>query len=495
MKSLAELTQQIRESEIIGNPGFTPVGITLDSRQAGEGMLFAALRGTKTDGHLFIQSAIQQGAGAILCEELPTGSFPGVTFVKSGDSAEALGQLATAFYDHPSSRLTLVGVTGTNGKTTVATLLYELFERLGFPSGLISTIRIINHKTEESTLHTTPDAITINRHLVGMVNAGCSHAFMEVSSHALEQKRTSGLKFAGGIFTNLTHDHLDYHAGFDAYLRAKKSFFDALPAGAFALTNKDDRHGEVMLQNCKANHTTYASRTVADFQAKLMEQHIEGMQIEMDGQEIWSPFIGRFNVSNLLAVYSAARLLGVDKEQILSALTTLHPVEGRLEKVTLAKGVTGMVDYAHTPDALEKVLTTLQDLRSGSCRIITLFGAGGDRDKSKRPVMARVACRLSDKVIITSDNPRSEDPEVIIQEIRKGVPPEFNQEVFCITNRREAIRVAIALAQPGDMILIAGKGHETYQEIHGVRYHFDDREILREATLSGGDIKEDESNK
>jgi len=478
MKKLHSLIENIKIEELIGSPEAAISGLTMDSRAVVPGMLFAAVRGSQNDGHTYIPQAIAQGATAILCEQIPTGAWGEVAIIRVQNAAQAIGLLAAAFYDQPSETIKVVGVTGTNGKTTIATLLYRLFENLGYPSGLISTIRVCVHREATAATHTTPDPITFQRHLAAMVAAGCQYAFVEVSSHAMDQNRVAGVKFAGGIFTNLTRDHLDYHKDFQSYLRAKKSFFDQLDTQAFALTNKEDRNGLVMFQNCKAHQYTYATSGVADFEGRMLEEYLDGMLVSFDSKELWIKFIGRYNVSNLLAVYSAALLLGQDKDQVLAQMSMLEPVEGRLETVLLGNDRIGIVDYAHTPDALENVLSTLVELKKPGSRIITVFGAGGDRDHGKRPLMAEVACRLSDQVIITSDNPRTEIPENIIADIQAGVPRPAEKRVLSITNRHEAIKTAVALANKGDIILIAGKGHETYQEINGIRHHFDDREEL-----------------
>ena len=477
MKKLRELTAEIEILQWIGDMDMIPTGIFLDSRGVSEGALFAAIRGTRADGKEFIQDAVKNGARAIICEERPTNPFPGITYVVTANASAALGLVASSWYEHPSRRMKVIGITGTNGKTTIATLLYQLFEALGYPSGLLSTIRVSVHGDDEPATHTTPDALSIQRHLARMVEAGCTHAFMEVSSHALHQNRVSGVSFAGAVFSNLTRDHLDYHPTFAQYLQAKKSLFDALGKNGFALINLDDKNGRVMVQNCRSKISTYSIRTAAGFHARIVEQHVDGMQINLEGQELWVRFTGAFNASNLLAVYGAAMLLSQKSEEVIPLLSSLLPVEGRLETIPLGNRITGVVDYAHTPDALENVLSTLRNLK-GSGRIITLFGAGGDRDKGKRPAMAEVACRLSDLVIVTSDNPRSEDPMTIIRDIQEGIPVGKRSVVISNADRREAIRTAFNLAKPGDIILVAGKGHETYQEIHGVKHHFDDREEL-----------------
>jgi UDP-N-acetylmuramoyl-L-alanyl-D-glutamate--2,6-diaminopimelate ligase len=455
--------------------------ITLDSRKVGPGSLFAAIRGTRSDGHAFIGKAPESGAAAILCESLPLELKPGVAYVEVPDSSEAFGWLASNFFDNPSGRLRLVGVTGTNGKTTTATLLYELFLSLGYKVGLISTIENKVNKRSIPSTHTTPDAGAINLLIRQMVEAGCDYAFMEVSSHAVVQRRIAGLNFAGGVFTNITHEHLDYHKTFQAYIEAKKMFFDKLPASAFALVNGDDKRGTVMLQNTAARTFTFALHKPADFKAKILENSLSGLHLELDGAEFHARLIGEFNAYNLLGVYAAATLLGQDKAEVLRALSALKAAEGRFEyTVASQRDVTAIVDYAHTPDALEKVLSTIHRLRKGGGRILTVVGCGGDRDRTKRPLMAKVACDYSDQVILTSDNPRTEDPEAIIREMEAGVPPYALQKRLSIVNRREAIRAACQMAQPGDVILVAGKGHEKYQEIQGVKHPFDDMEILRE---------------
>jgi len=483
MRSLKGILSGLAILENRGGDEVMIAGLELNSAKIEKGFLFAAIRGSHSDGHRFIPQAIEKGAVAILCEEIPEYTHPGIAFIRVDNSAKAIGTVSSAFYGNPSEKLKVIGVTGTNGKTTVATCLYELFENLGYPSGLISTIRIHIHNKISETTHTTPDAITVSRLLAEMVEEGCSFVFMEVSSHALDQHRVHGVHFAGGIFTNLTRDHLDYHPDFRSYLNAKKSFFDNLDPEAFALTNLEDRNGEIMLQNCKAKCFTYSTRGAAGFEARLAEHHLQGMQILFDGREVWTRFVGRFNVSNLLAVYGSALLSGLDKEEVLVAVSKLAPVEGRLESVDLGLGRTGFVDYAHTPDALGNVLSTLSEFKADKKRIITDFGAGGDRDRGKRPLMAEAACRYSDLVILTSDNPRTENPETIIEEIRKGVPKIKELQTMSIVNRREAIKAAVALAKPGDIILVAGKGHETYQEINGLKHHFDDREELKKFSI------------
>jgi UDP-N-acetylmuramoyl-L-alanyl-D-glutamate--2,6-diaminopimelate ligase len=458
-------------------------GVEFDSRKVKNGSLFVAVKGYKSDGHDYIGSAIESGASAIICEKLPENPEKGVTWIKTNDSARALGQAASNFFGNPSSSLKLVGVTGTNGKTTIATLLYRMFIRLGYKCGLFSTVcNYINEKELEAT-HTTPDPVQLNRLLSEMVSEGCDFAFMEVSSHSADQKRIAGLKFVGGIFTNLTHDHLDYHKTFDNYLAAKKSFFDSLSPDAFALVNVDDRNGRVMLQNCQARHYTFSVRRMADYRCNILEQGFEGMGLKMQGVEIWTRFIGDFNASNLLAVYAASELLGASQKEILTIISDLHPVSGRLEVIKSVGGISGIVDYAHTPDALLNVISTINKIREGGVQLITVVGAGGDRDRTKRPKMAAISAEGSTKIILTSDNPRTEDPETIIDEMEAGITPDLKKKVLRISNRHEAIKTAVMLANKGDVILIAGKGHETYQEIMGVRHHFDDREELRNALL------------
>lgn len=455
--------------------------LELDSRKVGRDSLFAAMTGTKTDGHRFIGQAIEQGAACVLCEKMPGSRPEGVTFIRVKDVPEALGHIADNFFDHPSSALKLVGVTGTNGKTTTASLLYQVFTALGYPCGLLSTIsnRIIDR--ELPATHTTPDVIAINRLLKEMVDSRCEYAFMEVSSHAIDQKRIAGLNFRGGIFTNITHDHLDYHKTFDAYLKAKKAFFDGLPASSFALSNLDDRNGRVMLQNCRADKKFYALQKGADYKGLVLENDFSGMLLRINGTELWSPLVGRFNAYNLLAVYGSARELGAEPEGLLPVLSKIMPAEGRFEYVRDKNGRTAIVDYAHSPDALKNVLETINDVREGSGRLITVVGAGGDRDTSKRPLMAALACKHSNKVVLTSDNPRSEDPMMIIKDMLKGLDAPARSKTISITDRREAIRTACALADKGDIVLVAGKGHEKYQEIKGVRHHFDDKEEVAKA--------------
>ena len=454
-------------------------GVNIDSRQIGQGQVFVAVKGTQVDGHRFIPKAIEQGATVVVCEDMPTEVMDSVTYVRVENTEAAVGPIATAFYGHPTTRLKLVGVTGTNGKTTIATVLYNMFRRLGYKVGLLSTV--CNYVDGEAipTEHTTPDPITLNRLLAQMVDAGCEYAFMEVSSHSVVQHRIGGLTFAGGIFTNLTRDHLDYHKTFENYLNAKKQFFDQLPKDAFAITNADDKHGMVMVQNTRATVKTYSMHGVADFKAKIIESHFEGMYLDINGKEVGVQFIGKFNVSNLLAVYGAAVMLGEAPMDVLVALSEMHPVSGRFEALRSPQGVTAIVDYAHTPDALDNVLTAIHGVLEGRGKVITVCGAGGNRDKGKRPLMAQEAVKQSDRVIITSDNPRFEEPQDIINDMLAGLDSEQMKKVVSIVDRREAIKAACMLAVKGDVILIAGKGHEDYQEVKGVKHHFDDKEEVR----------------
>lgn len=483
MKKIEKILEGIDVISITGNRNISVASIEFDSRNVKEGALFIAVRGSKTDGHNFIGSAIKSGAAAIICETLPSDPEKKICWIKTSDSEKALGLAASNFFGNPSASLKLVGVTGTNGKTTIATLLYRMFIRLGYKCGLFSTVcNYINGKELPAT-HTTPDPVQLNMLLAEMVQEGCDYAFMEVSSHSIDQQRIAGLKFAGGIFTNLTHDHLDYHKTFDNYLAAKKKFFDLLSPGSFALVNADDRNGLVMLQNCKARHYTFSLRSMADFRCNIIEQGFEGMELRIQGEEVWTRFIGDFNASNLLSVYAGSELLGASKKEILTILSDLYPVSGRLEVVKSPGGISGIVDYAHTPDALLNVIDTLNKIREGGVQLITVVGAGGDRDKTKRPKMAAISAEGSTRIILTSDNPRTEDPEKILDDMEAGITPDLKRKTLRIADRREAIKTAVMLANTGDVILIAGKGHETYQEIMGVKYHFDDREELKNALL------------
>ena len=477
---LNELLKHVEVLNALGDTEIEITGVNIDSRRIEAGHLFVAIPGTQTDGHKFIPKAIEQGAVAVLCEYFPNRREPGVTYIAVDSTEDCVGEVATQFYGDPSRQLKLVGVTGTNGKTTIATLLYNMFRKFGHKCGLLSTV--CNYIEDEAIAadHTTPDPIELNRLLAQMVEAGCEYAFMECSSHAIAQKRIGGLKFAGGIFTNLTRDHLDYHGTFENYRDAKKAFFDGLDKDAFAIINADDKNGAVMVQNCKAQIKTYSTRSMADFKAKIIECHFEGMYLEINGKEVGVQFIGKFNVSNLLAVYGTAVMLGKQPEDILLILSTLKSVSGRLEPIRSPEGYTAIVDYAHTPDALQNVLNAIHEVLDGKGFVITVCGAGGDRDKGKRPLMAQEAVKQSDRVIITSDNPRSEDPEDIINDMVGGLDAKQMRKVVTIVDRREAIRTACMMAQKGDVVLIAGKGHEDYQEIQGVKHHFDDREVVRE---------------
>ena len=455
-------------------------GINIDSRLVQPGDAFVAVKGTQTDGHQYIAAAEEKGAVAIICETMPDKLSPNVAYIKFPNVQDVVGKLATAFYGHPSQKLKLVGVTGTNGKTTIATLLYELFRKMGHRCGLLSTVCNYIDGTAYPSTHTTPDAISLNKLLGQMVESGCEYAFMEVSSHALAQQRTGGLEFAGGIFTNLTRDHMDFHETMDNYLKAKKSFFDNLPRNAFAITNLDDKNGPVMVQNCRGDVKNYSTRTICDFRARLIETHLDGMVLEFNNREFATMLTGRFNISNLLAIYGAAVELGKDPDEVLRVLSTMKPVSGRFETQHSPAGYSAIVDYAHTPDAIKNVLGTVNEVLHGRGNIITVIGAGGNRDKGKRPIMAVEAVKGSNKVILTSDNPRFEDPQEIINDMLAGLNDEQRKKVLTITDRKEAIRTACALAQKGDVVVVAGKGHENYQEIQGVKHHFDDKEVINE---------------
>ena len=478
---LSELLKNVEVLNSFGDVDVDITGVNIDSRRIEKGHLFIAIPGTQTDGHKFIPKAIELGAAAVLCECFPETRVPEVTYIAVGSTEDAVGKVATTFYGDPSTKLKLVGVTGTNGKTTIATLLYNMFRKFGHKCGLLSTVCNYIEGEAIPADHTTPDPIELNKLLAQMVEAGCEYAFMECSSHAIAQKRIGGLTFAGGLFTNLTRDHLDYHKTFENYRDAKKAFFDGLSKNAFAITNADDKNGNVMVQNCKAKVKTYSTRSMADFRARIIECPFEGMYLEIDGREVGVQFIGKFNVSNLLAVYGAAVMLGKKPEDILVVLSTLKSVAGRLEPIRSEDGVTAIVDYAHTPDALENVLNAIHEVMEGKGgQVITVCGAGGNRDKGKRPLMAQEAVKQSDRVIITSDNPRFEEPQDIINDMLAGLDQKQMKKVVSIVDRKEAIKTASMLAQKGDVILIAGKGHEDYQEIKGVKHHFDDREVVRE---------------
>ena len=479
MKTLKDLLKDTPVTALHGDGSTTVAALAYDSRAVTRGDCFFATRGTQSDGHDFIPDAVAKGASAVVCEQLPAETAHGVAYVVVPDAAGALADMAAAFYGHPSRELKLVGITGTNGKTTTATLLYDLVRALGYKAGLISTVVYRIEGREVEATHTTPDSIRLNALMREMADAGCEFCFMECSSHAIVQERTRGLSFAGGIFSNITHDHLDYHKTFAEYIRAKKRFFDMLPAGSFALTNLDDRNGRVMVQNTAAAVHTYSLRGMADFRCRIVETHLDGMLLRIDGQEVWVGLLGRFNAYNLLAVYGTAVLLGLDRSEVLRVLSTLRPVNGRFEIVRAANGTTAVVDYAHTPDALENVLRTIEEIRTPQQQLLVVCGCGGDRDRTKRPEMAQIAVQYASTAIFTSDNPRHESPEAILDEMVAGLDP--GTRYLRIADRAEAIRTAVMLSHPGDVILVAGKGHETYQIIGDVKHHFDDREEVRRA--------------
>ena len=480
MKLLSDILYKTGLVETQGSTNVAITAMTFDSRKVEKDGLFVAVRGTQSDGHDFIDKAISLGAVAIVCEEFPKEIIDRISYAKVVDSSLALGIIASNFYDNPSSSLKLIGVTGTNGKTTTVTLLFQLFRAMGLKAGMLTTVRNMINSEEIPSTHTTPDAVELNKLLRRMVDAGCKYAFMEVSSHSVVQKRIAGLEFSGGVFSNITHDHLDYHKTFDEYIKAKKTFFDQLPQSAFAVVNKDDVNGIIMVQNTKALKRSYSISSLADFNCRVLENQFSGLQLNMDNVELWSKLIGSFNAYNLLAVYSTAILLGQDKMNVLMTISTLDSVEGRFEYVRSDSGITGIVDYAHSPDALKNVLSTIKDIRSGNEQVITVVGCGGDRDSAKRPIMSKIACDLSDRVILTSDNPRSEDPESILKQMQNGIEKQNTKKTLSIVDRREAIRTAVALARPGDIVLVAGKGHEKYQEVNGVKYPFDDMGVLKE---------------
>jgi UDP-N-acetylmuramoyl-L-alanyl-D-glutamate--2,6-diaminopimelate ligase len=480
MKLLKDILYQTRIVDLFGNTNVAVDQIAFDSRKVVSFSLFVAVKGTQVDGHKFIDQAILSGAIAIVCEEFPENLKSGITYVKVMDASLALGFIASNFYDNPSSKIKLVGITGTNGKTTTATLLYNLYRSLGFKVGLLSTVENkINSETIAAT-HTTPDAISLNLLLSEMNQKGCSHCFMEVSSHAIDQKRVAGIQFEGAVFTNITHDHLDYHKTFNEYIKAKKGLFDSLTKEAFALVNIDDRQGETMLQNCKAKKNTYAIKTIADFKAKILENNFTGLHISIDNQDLYAKLIGSFNVYNILAVYGTSILLGQSQMDVLTAISNLNSVAGRFQYIKTESNIIAIVDYAHTPDALQNVLTTINDIRTRNEKVITVVGCGGNRDAAKRPEMARISCQLSDKVVLTSDNPRNENPSDIIEQMKKGVESLHYKKTVAVEDRREAIKLACSLADPGDIVLIAGKGHEKYQEIKGEKFPFDDFLIVNE---------------
>ena len=484
MKVLSEMLVHTPVKALLGDGGTVVGGLAFDSRAVRPGDCFFAVVGTQADGHDYIAAAVERGAAAVVCQRLPEPQAAGVAYVVVEDSAGAMADMAAAFYGYPSRELKLVGITGTNGKTTTVTLLYDLVRAMGYRAGLISTVVYRIDGREIASTHTTPDPIRLNAMMREMADAGCDYCFMECSSHAIVQERTRGLDFAGGIFSNITHDHLDYHKTFAEYIRAKKRFFDTLPAGAFALTNADDRNGAVMVQNTAARVSTYSLRAMADFRGKILEMHPDGMLLRLDGQELWVSLLGRFNAYNLLAVYGAACLLGLDRREVLRVMSTLQPVDGRFEVVRAANGTTAIVDYAHTPDALENVLQTIGELRTPTQQLIVVCGCGGDRDRTKRPEMAAIAVKHASTAIFTSDNPRHEAPEAILDDMTAGL--DVGTRYLRITDRAEAIRTAVMMSHPGDLLLVAGKGHETYQIVEDEKHHFDDREELRKAfeTLS-----------
>lgn len=481
MKKLSDILYKVSATALAGNTNIDITGVQIDSRKVQTGSLFVAVKGVAADGHKFIDKAIEQGAVAVVCEELPSSQKEGVTYVQTNNSAEAAGLIAHNFYDQPTAKLKLVGVTGTNGKTTIATLLYKLFACLGYKCGLLSTVENQIAGNVIPSTHTTPDAISLNALLKQMVDEGCEYAFMEVSSHAVHQRRIAGLEFAGALFSNITHDHLDYHKTFDEYIRAKKKFFDDLSSSAFAITNIDDKRGNVMLQNTAAKKYSYSLKSVADFKGKILENNLTGLMMTINEQEVHFRLIGEFNAYNLLAVYGAAICLGENKAEVLQCLSNTTGAEGRFDYLISAKEkVIGIVDYAHTPDALVNVLSTIKKLRQGYEQVITVVGCGGDRDRTKRPIMGETACVYSDKAIFTSDNPRSEDPQEILKEMEAGLSSAAKRKFISIADRKEAIKTAVSMAKPEDIVLIAGKGHEKYQEINGVKHHFDDKEVLKE---------------
>ncbi len=480
MKTLKDILYKVSIEAVKGSTDIAIQKIEFDSRKVELNDVFVAIRGTVSNGHDFIEKALNQGAAVIVCDTFPSIIVNGVTYVQVKDTNLALAFLAANYYDNPSQNLKLVGITGTNGKTTISSLLYQLFKKAGYKVGLLSTVKILVDEVEYVATHTTPDSLTINYYLSEMNKAGVEFCFMEVSSHGIHQKRTEALHFVGGIFTNLSHDHLDYHASFAEYRDVKKSFFDFLPKSAFAITNIDDKNGSLMLQNTKARKLTYALKTYADFKATVLENQLSGLLLKINNNEVWVKLIGTFNAYNLLAIYGAAVQLGLDELEVLRLLSELESVSGRFQFVVSDSKITAIVDYAHTPDALENVLNTINDIRTKNEQLITVVGCGGDRDKTKRPLMANIATSNSDKTILTSDNPRSEDPEAILADMEKGVEPQNHRKMLSVLDRKQAIKAACQLAQPNDIILIAGKGHETYQEIKGVRHHFDDMEVVKE---------------
>ena len=484
MITLKDILYKVSLEKVVGNTAVAFRELQFDSRKVGLDDVFIAIKGTQSDGHQFIKKAIDQGALAVVCQQIPKEIINGITYLQVQDTQQALAIMASHFYGNPSRELQLVGVTGTNGKTTIATLLYTLFKSAGYKVGLLSTIKVIIGTTEHAATHTTPDSLAINKYLRQMVDAGVAYCFMEVSSHGIDQKRTEGLHFAGGIFTNLSHDHLDYHTSFKQYRDVKKTFFDGLPKTAFALTNADDKNGPVMLQNTKARKYTYALKTIADYKAQILENQLQGLLLKINNQELWVKLIGNFNAYNLLAIYATAEQLGLEELEILQLLSTLESVDGRFQYIVSEGKITAIIDYAHTPDALKNVLETINTIRSGNEQLITVVGCGGDRDVDKRPKMGAIAAQLSTKVIFTSDNPRSENPDTIIQHIEAGVPPQHYKKTIAISDRKQAIKTACQMANEHDIILVAGKGHETYQEIQGVRSEFDDRKTISELLIA-----------
>ncbi|WP_268035197.1 UDP-N-acetylmuramoyl-L-alanyl-D-glutamate--2,6-diaminopimelate ligase [Algoriphagus sp. PAP.12] len=479
MKVLKDILYKVSLVSTSGDMGVDVKNIVFDSRKVEEGSAFVAIAGTQVNGHDYIDAALEKGATAIVCEDLPENLTEGITWVQVGDSAKALGIMASNYYGNPSDEIQVVAITGTNGKTTTATLLHQLFIAMGYSTGLLSTVENkINEEVIPAT-HTTPDAVSVQALLRKMVDAGCTHCFMEASSHAIVQERIAGLELAGAVFTNISHDHLDYHKTFDEYIKAKKKLFDDLPKDAFALVNSDDKRGMVMLQNCKANHQTFALKSPADFKAKIISNTLEGLELDINGKLVWFRLIGAFNAYNLLGVLGTAILLGEDEEEVLTTLSSIRGAKGRFDRISIG-GITAIVDYAHTPDALDNVLKTINGVRTGGEQLITVVGCGGNRDKTKRPIMAKMAVQESDKAILTSDNPRFEDPEEILKDMQAGVGPTERRKTLTIVDRKEAIRTACMLSQPGDIILVAGKGHEDYQEIKGVKHHFDDAEVVTE---------------
>lgn len=478
MKLLKDILYKVSVNGVFGDTNVSVSGIAFDSREVKEGMIFVAQRGLVVDGHDYIETALRSGATAILCEDIPANRKENITYVQVEDANTALAIVSANFHDNPSSKLKLIGVTGTNGKTTIASLLYQLFKKAGKKVGLLSTVKIMVDDIEYPTTHTTPDSLTINKYLSEMVGSEIDYCFMEVSSHGIHQKRTEGLDFVGGVFTNLSHDHLDYHNTFAEYRDVKKVFFDALPKKAFALTNIDDKNGNIMLQNTRAKKRSYALKTYADYKAKVIEKRLSGTLINYDGIEVWTKLIGVFNIYNLLAIISVADLLGLEKIEVLRIVSELESVSGRFEYVVSGENITGIVDYAHTPDALKNVIQTINDIRTGNEKLITVVGCGGDRDSAKRPKMAHIASQLSNQTIFTSDNPRTEDPQKILDDMEEGIAPENYRKTLTVIDRKQAIRTACKLSEPGDIVLIAGKGHETYQEVNGVRSHFSDLEEI-----------------